>query len=140
MSQYIAESLDELPLIAKQIIENNPESRIFLLEGAMGAGKTTFTKAICECFEVESNVCSPTFAIVNEYFSNKVGKIYHFDFYRINKEEEAYDIGVEEYLYGGDYCFLEWSERISNLLPEHYVKINITEIQNHYREIKIERI
>ncbi|MDD4002566.1 MAG: tRNA (adenosine(37)-N6)-threonylcarbamoyltransferase complex ATPase subunit type 1 TsaE, partial [Bacteroidales bacterium] len=75
MSQYIAESLDELPLIAKQIIENNPESRIFLLEGAMGAGKTTFTKAICEYFEVESNVCSPTFAIVNEYFSNKVGKI-----------------------------------------------------------------
>lgn len=87
MTKYIAATLEDLPQIAKQIIEENPKERIFLLEGEMGAGKTTLIKAICDYFEVEENVCSPTFAIINEYLSSKVGKIFHFDFYRLNKEE-----------------------------------------------------
>lgn len=140
MTIYKAITLEQLPSIAKQIIEENQTQRIFLLEGAMGAGKTTFTKAICEYFQVIENVCSPTFAIINEYYSPKVGKIFHFDFYRLNKEEEAFDIGIEEYLYSGDYCFLEWSQKISNLLPQHYIKITITEKEDQQREIKIERI
>ncbi|MCK9163218.1 MAG: tRNA (adenosine(37)-N6)-threonylcarbamoyltransferase complex ATPase subunit type 1 TsaE [Bacteroidales bacterium] len=140
MTKYIANKLEDLPEIAKKIIEENLDQRIFLLEGEMGAGKTTLTKSICDYFEVKENVCSPTFAIVNEYLSPKVGKIFHFDFYRINKEEEAFDIGIEEYLYSGDYCFLEWSQKIKNLIPSHYVKVIINEINNKHREIKIERI
>ena len=140
MTKYIANKLEDLPEIAKKIIEENLDQRIFLLEGEMGAGKTTLTKSICDYFEVKENVCSPTFAIVNEYLSPKVGKIFHFDFYRINKEEEAFDIGIEEYLYSGDYCFLEWSQKIINLIPPHFVKVIINEIDNKQREIKIERI
>lgn len=140
MTKYLATKLEDLPQIAKQIIEENKDYRVFLLEGDMGAGKTTLTKAICDYFGVEENVCSPTFAIINEYLSPKAGKIFHFDFYRLNKEEEAFDIGIEEYLYSGDYCFLEWSQKIKNLIPAHYIKVIITEIENKQREIKIERI
>lgn len=140
MTKYIATTLEDLPKIAQQIIEENTDQRIFLLEGDMGAGKTTLTKAICDFFEVEENVCSPTFAIVNEYLSSKVGKIFHFDFYRLNKEEEAFDIGIEEYLYSGYYCFLEWSQKIKNLIPSHYVRVVINETENKQREIKTERI
>ena len=140
MTKYIATTLEDLPKIAQQIIEENTDQRIFLLEGDMGAGKTTLTKAICDFFEVEENVCSPTFAIVNEYLSPNAGKIFHFDFYRLNKEEEAFDIGIEEYLYSGYYCFLEWSQKIKNLIPSHYVRVVINETENKQREIKIERI
>lgn len=140
MTKYIAFTLEDLPEIAKSIIEENPDQRIFLMEGEMGVGKTTLTKSICDYLQVEDNVYSPTFAIINEYLSPFFGNIYHFDFYRINKEEEAYDIGIEEYLYSGEYCFLEWSQRIVNLIPPRYVKVNIQELDNNRREIKIERI
>lgn len=140
MNKYIASKLEDLPEIAKSIIEENLDQRIFLLEGEMGVGKTTLTKSICDYLQVEDNVYSPTFAIINEYLSPIFGNIYHFDFYRINKEEEAYDIGIEEYLYSGEYCFLEWSQRIANLIPPRYVKVNIQELDNNRREIKIERI
>ncbi|MFA6199336.1 MAG: tRNA (adenosine(37)-N6)-threonylcarbamoyltransferase complex ATPase subunit type 1 TsaE [Bacteroidales bacterium] len=137
---YIANSLEELPKVARQILLDYKDERIFVLNGSMGAGKTTFTKAVCEVLGVKDNVCSPTFAIINEYFSDIVGDIYHFDFYRINKEEEAFDIGLEEYLYSGNYCFMEWSERIINLLPKHFTRITIKEVDNLKREIKIERV
>lgn len=137
---YIANSLEELPKVARQILLDYKDERIFVLNGLMGAGKTTFTKAVCEVLGVKDNVCSPTFAIVNEYLSDIVGDIYHFDFYRINKEEEAFDIGLEEYLYSGNYCFMEWSERVINLLPKHFTKITIKEVENSKREIKIERV
>ncbi len=137
---YIANSLEELPKVARQILLDYKDERIFILNGLMGAGKTTFTKAVCEVLGVKDNVCSPTFAIINEYFSDIVGDIYHFDFYRINKEEEAFDIGLEEYLYSGNYCFMEWSERVINLLPKHFTRITIKEVENFKREIKIERI
>jgi len=136
---YIANSLEELPKVARQILLDYKDERIFVLNGLMGAGKTTFTKAVCEVLGVKDNVCSPTFAIVNEYYSDIVGDIYHFDFYRINKEDEAFDIGLEEYLYSGNYCFIEWSERVINLLPKHFTRITIKEIEDFKREIKIER-
>jgi tRNA threonylcarbamoyladenosine biosynthesis protein TsaE len=136
---YIANSLEELPKVARQILLDYKDERIFVLNGFMGAGKTTFTKAVCEVLGVKDNVCSPTFAIINEYYSDIVGDIYHFDFYRINKEDEAFDIGLEEYLYSGNYCFIEWSERVINLLPKHFTRITIKEIEDFKREIKIER-
>ncbi|MDD2576123.1 MAG: tRNA (adenosine(37)-N6)-threonylcarbamoyltransferase complex ATPase subunit type 1 TsaE, partial [Bacteroidales bacterium] len=100
-STFLANSISELQTIAQQIIDSYKDDRIFILEGEMGAGKTTLTKSICKHLGANDNVCSPTFAIVNQYFSEKAGDIYHFDFYRINKEQEAFDIGFEEYLYSG---------------------------------------
>ena len=137
---FIANSISELQTIAQQIIDSYKNDRIFILEGEMGAGKTTLTKSICKHLGANDNVCSPTFAIVNQYFSEKAGDIYHFDFYRINKEQEAFDIGFEEYLYSGNYCFIEWAEKVSNLLPLHYIIISIKETQDQKREITIKEV
>ena len=137
---FIANSISELQTIAQQIIDSYKDDRIFILEGEMGAGKTTLTKSICKHLGANDNVCSPTFAIVNQYFSEKAGDIYHFDFYRINKEQEAFDIGFEEYLYSGNYCFIEWAEKVSNLLPLHYIIISIKETQDQKREITIKEV
>ncbi|MDD2530327.1 MAG: tRNA (adenosine(37)-N6)-threonylcarbamoyltransferase complex ATPase subunit type 1 TsaE [Bacteroidales bacterium] len=137
---YIADSLSDLKTIANKILEDNSEDKIFILEGEMGAGKTTLTKYLCENLGATDNVCSPTFAIVNQYYSDIIGDIYHFDFYRINKEQEAFDIGFEEYLYSGNYCFIEWAEKVSSLLPLHYTIISIKEIQEKRREISIRKV
>ena len=139
-STFLANSISELQTIAQQIIDSYKDDRIFILEGEMGAGKTTLTKSICKHLVANDNVCSPTFAIVNQYFSEKAGDIYHFDFYRINKEQEAFDIGFEEYLYSGNYCFIEWAEKVSNLLPLHYIIISIKETQDQKREITIKEV
>ncbi len=111
---------------AKQLLESFPDARIFALYGSMGAGKTTFIKAICAELGVGDIVQSPTFSIVNEYKTVDGDSIYHFDFYRIRKTEEAFDIGYEDYLYSGNYCFMEWPEMIETLLPEDTVRILIT--------------
>lgn len=139
-TNYLANSISDLDDIAKQIIDTFKGNKVFILKGNMGAGKTTFVKSVCDYLEVQDNVCSPTFAIVNQYYSEKAGDIYHFDFYRINKEEEAFDIGFEEYLYSGNYCFIEWAEKIPNLLPSNYIIITIKEIQENKREITVEKI
>ena len=139
-STFLANSISELQTIAQQIIDSYKNDRIFILEGEMGAGKTTLTKSICKHLGANDNVCSPTIAIVNQYFSEKAGDIYHFDFYRINKEQEAFDIGFEEYLYSGNYCFIEWAEKVSNLLPLHYIIISIKETQDQKREITIKEV
>ena len=103
------------------------EERFFAFFGKMGVGKTTLIKELCDVLGVEDVVCSPTFAIVNEY-STAVGEpVYHFDFYRLKNLGEAYDIGYEEYFYSGCYCFTEWTEKIEELLPEHYVRVELTE-------------
>lgn len=115
----------DLPLIAKQITDFYRDERIFAFYGKMGAGKTSLIKELCNYLNVEDIVCSPTFAIVNEYKTNEGESIFHFDFYRIKSEKEAYDIGYEDYFYSGNYCFIEWSEKITELLPEKYVKIQI---------------
>lgn len=109
--------LSELDHAAKLLLNSFPDDRVFLFYGNMGAGKTTFIKALCKVLEVEDNTSSPTFSIVNEYSSSQ-GPIFHFDFYRIKEEEEAYDFGYEDYFYSGNYCFVEWPNRIPNLLPD----------------------
>jgi len=120
------ESLNEINKAAETFIDNMGTSNVFAFYGKMGAGKTTFIKAVCECLGVDDVVTSPTFAIVNEYQTMKTDTtIYHFDFYRIKKLEEAYDLGYEEYFYGGALCFIEWPELIEEILPENTVKVNV---------------
>jgi tRNA threonylcarbamoyladenosine biosynthesis protein TsaE len=119
---------------AREFIQHIGEHRVFAFYGEMGAGKTTFIKAICEELGVEDVITSPTFAIVNEYTSSD-GSIYHFDFYRIKKLEEVYDMGFEDYFYSGALCFIEWPELIEEVLPEDAVKVNITENADGSRKI-----
>ena len=121
-------SLDQLPAAAKEFINAIDQSTVFAFYGKMGAGKTTFIKAVCEALGVTDVVNSPTFSIVNEYRSDTTGElIYHFDFYRIKKLEEVYDMGYEDYFYGGGVCFIEWPELIEDLLPEDAVRVEIKE-------------
>ncbi len=124
--EYLCKDLSELPVIAQEIMKDFPKPRIWAFFGKMGAGKTTFIKTICNLLQVEDTVCSPTFAIVNEYFTSKRESVFHFDFYRLKNLAEAFDIGYEEYFYSGNYCFIEWSEKIEELLPEDYLRLDIT--------------
>jgi tRNA threonylcarbamoyladenosine biosynthesis protein TsaE len=110
--------------------------KIVLFNGSMGAGKTTLISALCKHLGSKDDISSPTFSIVNEYQSN-IGKIYHFDFYRIESLEEAFDIGVEEYLFSDDYCFIEWAENITELLPNQYLIVNISSISETERQLEI---
>lgn len=119
-------SVGELDDIAATLLSAFPEARVFALYGAMGAGKTTLVKALCSKLGVVDIVQSPTFSIVNEYLIGAGGSVFHFDFYRIRTEAEVYDLGYEEYLYSGSYCFLEWPELVESLLPEGHVKVTIT--------------
>ena len=129
-------SLDSISDAAKEFLKNMGEGKVFAFYGKMGAGKTTFIKAICECLGVDDTVTSPTFAIVNEYSSNKVDyPIYHFDFYRIKKLEEVYDMGYEDYFYGGGVCFIEWPELIEDLLPESAIRVDIKENEDGTRTV-----
>ena len=113
--------------MARKLLEAFPEERFFAFFGKMGVGKTTLIKEICAALGVEDVVCSPTFAIVNEYTTAEGEPVYHFDFYRMNSIREAYDIGYEEYFYSGCYCFTEWTEKVEEILPERYVRVEITE-------------
>jgi tRNA threonylcarbamoyladenosine biosynthesis protein TsaE len=116
----------DLHQAAIQLLEFAGQETIFLFEGEMGAGKTTFIKAICEALTVKDVVSSPTFSIVNEYLAEHGKRIFHFDFYRIEDPQEAYDLGYEEYFYSGDLCLVEWPERIRDLLPAAHVTVSIT--------------
>ncbi len=130
-------SLADINEAAKQFIENMGDGKVFAFYGKMGAGKTTFIKAICEELGVDDVITSPTFAIVNEYQSATTGdSIYHFDFYRIKKLEEVYDMGYEDYFYSGSLCFLEWPELIDDLLPEDATKVTIEATDNGGRVVK----
>ena len=117
---------------AQEFIKHIGDHRVFAFYGKMGAGKTTFIKAICEELGVEDVITSPTFAIVNEYTTGEV-TIYHFDFYRIKKLEEAYDMGYEEYFYSGALCFIEWPELIEEILPDDAVRVSISEQEDGSR-------
>ena len=120
---------------AKQFVAAMGDNTIFAFYGHMGAGKTTFIKAICEEMGVDDVITSPTFAIVNEYETSEEDTIYHFDFYRIKKIEEVYDMGYEEYFYSGNLCFIEWPELIEDLLPEDATKVTIEEAEDGSRVI-----
>lgn len=112
------------------------DNKVFAFHGSMGAGKTTFIKALCEELGVTETVGSPTFAIINEYKDGQGLPIYHFDFYRINKLEEVYDFGYEDYFYSGNLCLIEWPELVESLLPENTVRISIEELEDGSRIIK----
>jgi len=131
-------SIEEIHATAKKFLEEIGDKKIFAFNGKMGAGKTTFIKAICEVMGVKETINSPTFSIVNEYEAADGRIIYHFDCYRINKIQEAIDLGAEEYLYSGNLCFIEWSENIAPLLPDSLVNVNIEEIENGKRQIIIQ--
>ena len=126
-------SLDNIQEAAKTFLQNMGNGHVFAFYGKMGAGKTTFIKALCEQLGVDDVITSPTFALVNEYTSGKGEPIYHFDFYRIKKIEEVYDMGYEDYFYSGNLCLLEWPELIEDLLPEDAVKVTITEKEDGSR-------
>lgn len=119
--------LDTIRSAARQFIENIGSSRVFAFYGKMGAGKTTFVKALCEELGCDDVITSPTFAIVNEYTDGKQQPVYHFDFYRIKKLEEVYDMGYEEYFYSGALCLIEWPELIEDVLPDDTVRVTIEE-------------
>jgi len=119
-------NLYELKQAAKDFINQTKGHQIFAFYGEMGAGKTTFINALLDEMEIEDHSSSPTFSIVNEYLSPEHGPVYHFDFYRIENEMEALDIGIEEIIYGDDYCFMEWPSKIENLLPENSVNVIIS--------------
>lgn len=127
-------SLNEIDSVANQILEQNPE-KVILFEAEMGTGKTTLIKALCKALKVEDTISSPTFSLVNEYETKTGEIIYHFDFYRLKSEEEALDFGVEDYLYSENFCFLEWSEKIPNLIPDKHSVIKIKVLENGNREL-----
>ena len=138
--QITIDSMDGIREAARQFVGNMGDASVFAFYGGMGAGKTTFIKAICEELGVEDVITSPTFAIVNEYRANETGElIYHFDFYRIKKIEEVYDMGYEDYFYSGALCFIEWPELIEELLPDDAVRVRIEEIEGGKRKVKREK-
>lgn len=130
--------LDQLSEAAKKLLTFAIDEKVFLFYGEMGAGKTTFIKAICEELGVKEVVASPTFSIVNEYSSPR-GSVFHFDFYRLKNETEALDLGYEDYIFSGNYCLIEWPEKISNLLPEEACRVDIKIDNEGKREIVIDK-
>lgn len=117
-------SLDQLEEVAQKIIDQNP-NKVILFHGEMGVGKTTLIKQLCKSLGVTDATSSPTFSLVNEYQTKENQLVYHFDFYRLNHETEALDMGVDDYLYSGNWCFIEWAEKIPNLIPESHSVITI---------------
>ncbi|MDA0195074.1 MAG: tRNA (adenosine(37)-N6)-threonylcarbamoyltransferase complex ATPase subunit type 1 TsaE [Bacteroidetes bacterium] len=128
--ELIASHLSDLVLIARQIIDFAGDYKIWIIKGDLGAGKTTLIKYLCDEMDVVDSVSSPTFSLINEYQTAKGETIYHFDFYRIETEKEAENLGSEEYFYSGEFCFVEWPEKIPNLIPEQYLEISINFISN----------
>lgn len=125
-------SIDQLEEVAQQIITSNPK-KVILFHGEMGVGKTTLIKQLCKTLGVVGATSSPTFSLVNEYEADANQLVYHFDFYRLNKEEEALDMGIDDYLYSDNWCFIEWAEKIPNLIPETHSVITISQLPDGKR-------
>lgn len=129
--------LEELLPVAEYVAKLTQKHTIFALYGELGSGKTTFVQAICYQFEVLEDVVSPTFSIINEYTTKTGQALYHFDFYRIDNPEEAYDIGYEDYFFSNKCCFVEWPEKIEELIPENHISIEIKVVEQNARVIDI---
>lgn len=136
MTEIVIPSVDRIAEAAREFVSQIGDNRNFAFYGGMGAGKTTFIKAVCEQLGVTDAVTSPTFAIVNEYKSN-LGPIYHFDFYRIKNQAEVMDLGFEDYAYSGNLCLMEWPELIEELLPDDTINVHIAETGNGIRMVTI---
>ena len=136
--EFVITSTDNIVEVAEEFINYFKDNRLFAFKGKMGAGKTTFIKALCEVLKVKDTVCSPTFAIVNVYLTENEEEIYHFDFYRLNSPSQAFDIGIEEYFYSGNYCFMEWAENIEELVPADCLWVEIEEMEDKSRRLRIE--
>ena len=136
--KLLLKNLSDLDIVARKFVENMGNRNVFAFYGEMGAGKTTFIKAICSALGVTETITSPTFSIVNEYEKSEGEPIFHFDFYRIKNIEEAYDFGYEDYFYSGHLCFIEWPELVEPLLPENVVKVQIVIADSGQREISID--
>ena len=133
---FITFSLDEINDVVKKILEQNL-NKVILFHGEMGVGKTTFIKALSKEIGVYEVTSSPTFSLVNEYQTSNNQVVYHFDFYRINNEIEALDLGVDEYLYSGNWCFIEWADKIPNLIPESHSVISISLLTDGKRSLEL---
>lgn len=136
--KWTINNIEEIKQVAADFLEYVGDRTLFALYGPMGVGKTTFVKAVGECLGVVDDVNSPTFAIVNEYAAKNGGTVYHFDFYRVNNVSEALDFGYEEYFYSGCKCFIEWPEKVDELLPEHIVNCYFSENGDGSRELRVE--
>jgi tRNA threonylcarbamoyladenosine biosynthesis protein TsaE len=130
--EFVVENMYDLPAVAKSLLDNLGETTVVAFDGQMGAGKTTFIQNILRAMGIENTHGSPTYSLVNEYKSPFYGSVFHFDLYRLNSEEEAFDIGIEEMIYGGGICFIEWPDKVLHLLPENtlFVKIRLNEDLN----------
>jgi tRNA threonylcarbamoyladenosine biosynthesis protein TsaE len=139
MTEYVftAVSAERLDDVADKVIEHIDRYKVWIFHGEMGSGKTTLIKAICQKLNVSDVMSSPTFSIVNEYVAGTNGKIFHFDFYRIRHEAEAFDIGTDEYFYSGYPCFVEWPEKIPSLVPLEHGAVNVTVTSKNERTIAI---
>jgi tRNA threonylcarbamoyladenosine biosynthesis protein TsaE len=131
-------SIDDLPLLAQELIRAFPKKSVFLFNGQMGAGKTTLIKEMCKALGVTDGMSSPTYSIVNEY-TGAIDVIYHFDLYRLKNTEECFDIGFEEYVNSGNYCFIEWPDVAMPIIPNIYVEVNL-KIENETRYLTAELI
>ncbi|WP_395076527.1 tRNA (adenosine(37)-N6)-threonylcarbamoyltransferase complex ATPase subunit type 1 TsaE [Flavobacterium sp.] len=130
-------SLNEINEVAKKIIASNPQ-KVILFNGEMGAGKTTLIKFLSKELGINSNISSPTFSLVNEYQITANQLVYHFDFYRLKNQSEALDMGVEDYLYSGHWCFIEWAENIKDLIPENHSRLTISILEDGKRQIVLQ--
>jgi tRNA threonylcarbamoyladenosine biosynthesis protein TsaE len=137
MQEIIILSPDKIQKPAREFIKLVQQKKVFAIYGELGAGKTTFIKAVCNELGVEDIVSSPSFALVYEYKTSGNEKIYHFDLFRINHPSELFDLGYEDYFYSGNRCFIEWPEKAENLLPEDCIRINITVSSDGSRILKI---
>ena len=138
MTQFTIHSLHEIQDVAARFLAEYGHRKVFAFDAEMGTGKTTFILALLKAMGIEELEGSPTYSLVNSYESNMYGKVYHFDVYRLKNEEEAFDIGIEEMLYDGSYCFIEWPEKIKNLLPDNTIWVYLRKNEANERLISVE--
>jgi tRNA threonylcarbamoyladenosine biosynthesis protein TsaE len=140
VEEIIYEDLAQLPEVAKELIRRCGQEKIWVFKGEMGAGKTTLIKEIARQFGVRDNVSSPTFSIVNEYQNDKGETFYHFDFYRLDDPDDALEIGIDDYFYSDNYCWIEWAEKVAAYIPDNFVLIEIKSELSGKRNIQINTI